>query len=107
MIRVVIVPRGKTNLYSVLTKKERDLRSKRQGTLHTSGRKKRGEVKWVHKSYPGWIRLAQCPGGIAVAVVQSKQEGGENLLFTSFVGFLDRHFSSEIASITISYEWEE
>lgn len=109
MIRVTVTPRHKIDTFALLTRKELDLRRKKQGTLHKVGPKKAGQVKWVHRSenYKGWIRLQRCIGGVTVAVVQTKAGGSENLLLSSFIGFLDRHFSSEIGTITISYESDE
>lgn len=107
MIRVTVTPRGKTDLYGLLVGKEVSLRQKNQGTLHRSGSKKSGDEKWVHSSYPGWIRFQRCLSGVAVAVVRSKDQASEWQLLSSFVGFLDRHFREQISTITMSYETDE
>jgi hypothetical protein len=104
MIRVTLTPRQRADTFALLTNKELQLRRKKQGTLHKSGRKRLGQVKWVHRSYPGWIRLQRSLGGVTVALVQSKREGGENQLLASFVGFVDRHFHDSISGINISYD---
>ena len=104
MIRLTVIPREGANLYSLLARKEIDLRKKNQGTLHRAGTKVAGTSKWKHASYTGWIVIQRCVGGTVAAVVQSKAATAEWQLLTSFVGFLDRHFRDQIASITISYD---
>jgi hypothetical protein len=107
MIRITLTPRKKTETFALLTNKELELRRKKQGTLRKAGPRKVGQVKWVHRSYPGWIRLQRCLGGVTVAIVQSKSESGENQLLQSFVGFVDRHFHDQISGINISYELDK
>ena len=104
MIRITVTPKESTNIYSLLVKKEVELRRRNMGTLHRAGVKKRGEDRWTHESYAGWIRFQECLGGMAVALVQSKTPDQEWQLLTSFIGFLDCHFRSFISSITINYE---
>jgi hypothetical protein len=106
MIKITVTPRGRENLYALLVKKERSLRDNGQGTLHRKGQRTKGEAKWVHKSYNGWIRLQECLGGIAVALVQARNPDDEWQLLRSFIGFLDRHFREEISGIGINYETE-
>jgi hypothetical protein len=43
------------------------LRNKNQGTLHRAGSKKKGEDKWTHTTYPGWVRFQSSLGGVTVA----------------------------------------
>jgi hypothetical protein len=74
-----------------------------QGTLHRESSKKKNQEKWVHSKYKGWINLQKCLGGVTVAIVQSKVPDSEFQILSSFVGFLDRHFRDEIASINLSY----
>ena len=104
MIRLTVIPREGEDIYGLLTKKEVDLRRKKQGTLHRAGAKTRGKDKWAHRSFPGWINLQRCIGGTLAATVQSRAAEAEWQLLTSFIGFLDRHFRDEIASVTISYD---
>jgi hypothetical protein len=104
MIRLTVIPRTRTNLFGLLVSKEVALRRKGMGTLHRSCLKKRGKEKWTHKSYPGWINLQRCVGGTLAAIVHSKAADAEWQLLTSVIGFLDRHFREEIASVTISYD---
>jgi hypothetical protein len=104
MIRVTVSPREGDNLYRLLTRKEIALRKKNQGTLHRTGGKKAGIEKWKHSTYAGRIGLQRCIGGTLAATVQSKAPDAEWQLLTSLIGFLDRHFRDQIASVTISYD---
>jgi hypothetical protein len=103
MIRVTVIPRTSDNIYGLLVSKEMELRQKNQGTLHRKGEKKSGVEKWTHLTYPGWIRFQKCLGGMLVVLIQSKKEEYEWQLLSSFIGFLDRHFRGELASVTITY----
>ena len=107
MIRVTVTPRSRTKIYSLMVKKEVELRKKKQGTLHRWAPKKSGDEKWVHNTYPGWIRFKDTLGGVAVALVGSKSDEGETQLLSSLLGFLDRHFRGQVANINITYEMEE
>jgi hypothetical protein len=103
MITLTITPRAQTNLYGLLTKKESDLRKANKGTLFRSGEKKSGQARWKHVKHPGWIRQQKCLGNVVVATFQSQSPDGEWQLFSSFVGFLDRHFRGHIASMNVVY----
>ncbi len=104
MITLTVIPRNQENLYSLLVKKEVDLRRNRQGTLHRHGGKKRHQDKWVHKSFSGAVKFQKCLGETLVALVHSRDEADEWKLLSSFVGFLHRHFKDYISSITLTYE---
>ena len=103
MITVTVTPRDRANLYGLLIKKEVSLRKSKKGTLHRASSKQKDREKWVHSQYHGWINLQKCLGGVTVAIVQSKSPASEWQLLSSFVGFLDRHFRDEIASINLTY----
>ena len=103
MITVTVTPSAGDNLYSLLKEKELSLRRKNQGTLHATGRRRAGKEKWTHSSHKGWIQFQQCLGGVLVGQVQSRDPEGEWQLLTSFVGFLDRHFRRNIATISLNY----
>jgi len=104
MIRLTVIPRDGANLYRLLTRKELALRKKKQGTLHRATPKKAGRTTWKHATYTGRIVLQQCVGGTVAAIVRSKAPDAEWQLLTSLVGFLDRHFRGQVASVTISYD---
>lgn len=84
-------------LKTLLDAKERELR----GSRTTFFRKRAG--RWVHKRYAGWINWGETSGGILVAEVHSKASDLEWQLLHAFVGYLDRHLSDHIESITITY----
>lgn len=94
-----VVPRrtNKERLKKLLNSKERQLRGSRTTFFrHRAGR-------WRHKNYNGWISWDEARGGVLVAEVQSKPLGNEWQLLQAFVGYLDRHLSNHIESITIHY----
>jgi hypothetical protein len=107
MRRIQVVPTNGANLYGDMIAKEIELASKNVGTLHRNGPKLKDRSKWSHTSYPGWINLARSIGGVVCVEVRSKKADTEWQLLQSFLGFLDRHFSSEIQSINIQYEEQE
>jgi hypothetical protein len=104
MIRLTVIPRLRENLLRLLVAKELELRRKGRGTLHRSGPKKPGHEKWTHTTYPGWINLQRSVDGTLAATVHSRAADDEWKLLTSLIGFLDRHFRSSIASVTINYD---
>lgn len=104
MIRIVVTPRQSTNLYGKLVAKEVELKRLKKGTLFRIGKKQRDFEKWAHVKYPGWIWIQKCLGGIVVAEIGCRVEGGEANMRDSFVGFVDRHFRADLATITIEYD---
>ena len=104
MIRLTVIPRLRENLLRLLVAKELRAASQRPGTLHRSGPKKPGHEKWTHTTYPGWINLQRSVDGTLAATVHSRAADDEWKLLTSLIGFLDRHFRSAIASVTINYD---
>jgi hypothetical protein len=94
-----IIPKQKLSksLKTALNEKERELRNR--GTTFL----KKGTGKWKHTKYYGWINWGESYGKIIVAEIQSKVPETEWQLTQAFVGYLDRHFSEMIESITISY----
>ncbi len=104
MIRIIITPKEATNLYGKMVAKEVQLHRAGRGTLFRSGKKQKGFEKWAHVKHPGWIWFQKCLGGIVVAEIHCRVEGGEANLRDSFVGFVDRHFRDHLATITIEYD---
>jgi hypothetical protein len=95
---IQVVPRrnNKARLKTLLVQKERDLRG-----ASTFVRQRAG--LWAHKRYKGRIKWNEASGGLLVAEVQSRVEDAEWQLLRAFIGYLDRHFSDQIESITILY----
>jgi hypothetical protein len=94
-----VVPKAKTKstLKALLKAKERELR----GTSTTFVRQHEG--RWRHKKYQGWINWEGVQGGILIAEVRTPNAAVEWRLLQAFIGYLDRLFSSQIESISISY----
>ena len=95
---IQVVPRrsNKARLRTLLVQKERDLRGSSTFYRQRAGR-------WLHKRYKGWIKWSETSGGILVVEVQSRIEDTEWQLLRAFIGYLDRHFSDQIESVTIIY----
>lgn len=98
MIRVVVTPQTTENFYAMLAKKEPHLQ-----TFYRQGRKKRGEQKWKHTTYQGWVNLQEALGGVLVASVQAKNSDEEWKILKALIGLLDRHFREQVSNINISY----
>src|SRR3989442_11696926 len=96
---VQIVPKmdSTKSLKVLLKEKERALR----GTSTAFHRQREG--RWVHVKHPGWINWDEGIGGVLVAEIGTKVEGAEWQLLQSFIGYLDRHFSKHIESVSIIY----
>ncbi len=103
MTVVIAVPLKDADLYGLLVEKERELRQAERGTLHRQGPRKRGQEKWVHASYKGYIRLQKGLGGVAVAEIHGRTGRDEWQLVTSLIGFLHRHFARKIASVHLRF----
>jgi hypothetical protein len=97
IVQVVPRPEVKPQLKTLLKKKELELR----GTSTTFVRQKEG--RWKHKKYPGWIHWEGTACGILIAKIQSRKESSDWQLLQAFVGYLDRHFGTEIESINVLY----
>lgn len=95
---IQVVPRrsNKLSMKTLLVQKERELRGSSTFVRQRAGR-------WLHKRYKGWIKWNEVSGGILVAEVQSRAEDTEWQLLRAFIGYLDRHFSDQIESVTIIY----
>jgi len=94
-----VMPRAKKNikLKALLKATERKLR----GGTTTFVRQREG--RWNHKKYPGWINWDEAQGGVLVAEVNTLDRDAEWQLLQSFIGYLDRHLSEYIESISITY----
>jgi hypothetical protein len=97
ILQVVPVANSRVRLKALLKNKERELR----GTPTAFSRK--GEGKWVHVKYPGWITWDEAKGGILIAEIHPKKGESDWQLLQSFIGYLDRHLGQHIDTITIFY----
>jgi hypothetical protein len=94
-----VIPRANKNvkLKALLKTTERELR----GGTTTFVRQKEG--RWKHKRYPGWINWDETQGGVLVAEVKTVDPKAEWQLLQAFIGYLDRHLSDHIESVSITY----
>jgi hypothetical protein len=98
---VQIVPRENIRLYGALVKKEAAIQKKGAGTFHRAGRKTRNSAKWKHSRYNGWVNLERGLSEVVTAEVRTLATSQEWQLLSAFLGFVDRHFGTEVLSITI------
>ncbi len=106
MTVVTVTPLGDLDVYTLLVDKERELRRADRGTLHRQGPRKRGQEKWTHTSFKGWIKLQRGLGGVLVAQVHGQSDRDEWQLVSSFIGFVQRHFREDVASVALSFAGE-
>jgi hypothetical protein len=97
ILQVMPKAREKSTLKALLKDKERELR----GGTTTFVRQREG--RWYHKKYAGWISWDEAQGGVLVAEVRTINHDAEWQLLQSFIGYLDRHLSKHIESISITY----
>ncbi len=93
-----VVPRrtNKKSLKQQLINKERELRGRTTFLRKRAGR-------WAHLKYPGYIGWNEASGGILVAEIHSREPEEEWKLLQAFIGYLDRHLSDQIETITVFY----
>ena len=92
-----VVPKPGLKLKSELKQKERTLRGK--GTTFY----RESEGKWKHEVYAGWINWDEGYGGSIVAEIKSRKKEAEWQILHAFIGYLERHFSDDIESISINF----
>jgi hypothetical protein len=98
MTKITVVPRTGEDVFKLMIAKEKEGKF---STFYRTGRKKKGEDKWLHTNYPGNIKFHQCYGGICIAIISSEDEWQ---ILQAFVGLMSRQMRESIASISISYE---
>jgi hypothetical protein len=99
-----IVPRGRTQLYGAIIKKQAEIRRAGRGTFSRAAARKRNAARWTHVRYKGSIKLE--PGlaeGVKVEI-KSPERGDEARLLSSFLGWLDRHFGDQLSTVNIQYQ---
>ena len=107
MTIITVTPVGAEDMYTLLVEKERELRRAGRGTLHRQGPRKRGQEKWRHTAFKGWLKLQRSLGGVVVVEVRGRSDRDEWQLVTSLTGFLQRHFGEEIGSVHLTFATEE
>jgi len=103
MKTVEITPRRKSPLYNGLVRREADIRKKGRGTFARKGRLRAGTATWNHKRFKGSVSLARGDAELVKAKVSSRTAEDEGGLLKAFLGFVDRHFGDQVATITIHY----
>ena len=99
-----IVPRAGTRLFGAMVKKQADIRRSGRGTFSRAGASRRKAARWTHVRYKGSISLKSGSADAVSAKIQSPDRGDEARLLSSFLGWLDRHFGGEVASVHIEYQ---
>lgn len=97
ILQVVPKPGTSSKLKTSLKNTERQLRGP-----HTTFHRVR-EGRWKHVKYPGWIQWDQAQGGLLVAEIHSRVKDHEWQMMDAFIGYLDRHLSEQIESISVYY----
>ena len=93
----VIAQETTDNFYTSIVQKERSLRGK--GTTFIMQKR---DI-WKHSKYPGRIKIHKVSRRILSFEIQTRAEGKEWQMTHAFVGYLNRHFSSNIDQISIFF----
>jgi hypothetical protein len=99
-----VVPREGTRLYGAMIKKQAEIRRNGRGTFSRAGAKRRNAARWTHVRYKGSINLEPGLSEAVEVVIKSPERGDEARLLSSFLGWLDRHFGEQLASVNIQYQ---
>ena len=97
-----IVPRDGRRFYDSIVRKQDDIRKNGRGTFSRTGRKRRNAAHWVHAKFTGSVDLERSTDHVS-AKVKSRNKTDESKLCTAFLGWVDRHFGDDLASVTIQY----
>ncbi len=99
-----IVPRRGISLYGAMIKKQAEIRRSGRGTFSRTGASKRKAARWTHVRYKGSVNLKAGSDDAVEAAIKSPERGDEARLLSSFLGWIDRHFGKQIASVNIQYQ---
>jgi hypothetical protein len=97
-----IVPRDGRRFYDSIVRKQDDIRKNGRGTFSRKGPKRANAAHWVHAKFTGSVDLARSVN-VVNAKVKSRNKADESKLCTAFLGWVDRHFGDDLASVTIQY----
>jgi hypothetical protein len=100
---VEITPREKSPMYGGLVKREAAIRKNGRGTFSRRGPARAGAATWSHKRFKGSVSLKRAGGEMVTAKIRSRTAEDEGSLLKAFLGFVDRHFGDQVATITIHY----
>ncbi len=99
-----IVPRDGHSLYGAMIRKQAEIRKAGRGTFSRTGARRSKAARWTHVRYKGSIELKSADADAVSARIKSPDRGDEARLLSSFLGWIDRHFGTQIASVSIQYQ---
>jgi len=103
MMKVLeIVPRDIRRFYDSIVRKQDAIRKNGRGTFSRKGPKRVNAAHSVHAKFTGSVDLARSPNAVT-AKIKSRDKADESKLCTAFLGWVDRHFGDDLASVTIKY----
>jgi hypothetical protein len=97
-----IVPRDGRRFFDSIVRRQDEIHKNGRGTFSRTGPKRRNTAHWVHAKFTGSVDLGRSPSHVS-AKVKSRNKSDESKLCTAFLGWVDRHFGDELASVTIQY----
>jgi len=100
---VEVTPRKKSALYAGLVKREAAIRRNGRGTFSRRGPARASTAVWNHKRFKGSVNLRREAAELVSAKIRSPTPEDEGKLLKAFLGFVDRHFGDQVATITIHY----
>jgi hypothetical protein len=103
MKTVEITPLRKSPLYGGLIKREAAIRKKGRGTFSRKGPARARTATWSHKRFKGTVSLKREDDELVSAKIRSATPEDEGGLLKAFLGFVDRHYGNQVATITIHY----
>ena len=100
------MPRDGRRFYDSVVRKQDDIRPERTRDLQPQAdRKRRNAAHWVHAKFTGSVDLARMEN-LVTAKIKSRNKADESKLCTAFLGWVDRHFGDDLASVTIQYRYD-
>ena len=92
---------GGKGFYGSVIKKQAEISRAGRGTFSRAGGR-RNAARWTHVRYKGSLALKPAADAVEVEI-RSPDRGDEARLLSSFLGWLDRHFGEQLASVNIRY----
>jgi hypothetical protein len=98
-----IVPRDGSRLYDAIVRKQADIRKRGRGTFAVAGRKRKDSATWSHAKFKGSVDLARGAEAAVAVKIKSRVKIDESKMLSAFLGWIDRHFGDDLATVTIEY----
>jgi hypothetical protein len=99
-----IVPRRGARLYGAMVKREAEIERSGRGTFSRAGRKRANAARWKHLRYVGSIDLERAASETVTVKIKSPDPGDEARLLSAFLGWIGRHFGTEVHTVSIQYQ---